>query len=244
MNENYEIVNLVYAAKKDTKAADDLIKKYLPFIKAETARFLKHSPKEGEDDELGISMFAFYESIMAYKKGKGAFLRFAATAIRNRLIDYYRQEHRHNGMMSLEEPIGKEEDEKNLLEQIADEKNEMDKVSERLATKEEIADFSRQLLEYDLSLSDIADSCPKQERTLSACLKALEYAKQNPGILEQMTSSKKLPISQLAKGSGVEKKTLERHRKYMVAILLAYTNGFEIIRGHLCQLKREGGQTI
>lgn len=33
-------------------------------------------------------------------------------------------------------------------------------------------------------------------------------------------------------------KTLERHRNYLVAILLAYTNGYEIIRGHLSRIHR------
>ena len=41
---------------------------------------------------------------------------------------------------------------------------------------------------------------------------------------------------QLAELSGVSRKTMERHRTYLVAILLAYTNGYEIIRGHLCQI--------
>ena len=49
-------------------------------------------------------------------------------------------------------------------------------------------------------------------------------------------ASGKLPITQLAAGANVERKTLERHRKYMMAVLLAYTNGFEIIRGHLGQM--------
>ena len=43
-------------------------------------------------------------------------------------------------------------------------------------------------------------------------------------------------MNELALGSGTERKTLERHRKYLVAILLAFTNGYTIIRGHLCQL--------
>ena len=46
----------------------------------------------------------------------------------------------------------------------------------------------------------------------------------------------RLPMSELAAGSGTDKKTMERHRKYLVAILLAFTNGYEIIRGHLCQI--------
>ena len=33
-------------------------------------------------------MFAFYESILSYRQEKGAFLRFASTGIRKRLIDY------------------------------------------------------------------------------------------------------------------------------------------------------------
>ena len=44
------------------------------------------------------------------------------------------------------------------------------------------------------------------------------------------------PWVRLAAGSGTDKKTMERHRKYLVAILLAFTNGYEIIRGHLCQI--------
>ena len=51
-----------------------------------------------------------------------------------------------------------------------------------------------------------------------------------------MERSGKLPIAELAFGAGAERKTLERHRKYLVAMLLAFTNGFEIIRGHLCRL--------
>lgn len=38
-------------------------------------------------------------------------------------------------------------------------------------------------------------------------------------------------MNQLVEGAKGERKTLERHRKYIIAILLAYTNGFEIIRG-------------
>ena len=51
-----------------------------------------------------------------------------------------------------------------------------------------------------------------------------------------MEDTGKLPMNELATGSGTDKKTMERHRKYLVAILLAFTNGYEIIRGYLCQL--------
>ena len=56
-------------------------------------------------------------------------------------------------------------------------------------------------------------------------------------MLEELEQTKKLPLNRLAEGSGVSRKTLERHRRYLVAVLLAYTNGYEIIRGHLRQMK-------
>ena len=84
----------------------------------------------------------------------------------------------------------------------------------------------------------MADNCPKQQRTLDACRKALQYARENPELLDTLLQTKRLPIGQLTAGSGVERKTLERHRKYMVALLLIYTNGYEIIRGHLKQVMK------
>ena len=98
----HEIVRSVAAAQKDAQAADALVRQYLPFIKAETAKFLKRIPVEGQDDELGIAMFAFHEAAMAYQSGRGSFLKLAAAAIRNRLIDYQRMEQRHAGHISLD----------------------------------------------------------------------------------------------------------------------------------------------
>ena len=56
--------------------------------------------------------------------------------------------------------------------------------------------------------------------------------------MEDLLGTRRLPISRLSEGSGVERKTLERHRKYMIALLLIYTNGYEIIRGHLKQVMK------
>jgi len=72
----------------------------------------------------------------------------------------------------------------------------------------------------------------------------LRYAKQQPQLLQQLLRSKKLPIRELADNTGVDKKILERHRKYLVAVLLAYTNGFEIIRDHLYQLQKKEVQQV
>ena len=234
MNQEHDLAEQVYAAKKNTLAADALVRQYLPFIKSETAKFIHRFPKEGEDDELSIAMFAFHEAVLKYQKIRGAFLKFAAVNIKNRLIDYTRRENRHMGIVSLDET--EEEDSRSMLEKLQDQRNEIQEKENQSAAKDEILQFSKELSKYGLSLTDISDNCPRQNRTLSACHQALSYAKQNPDVFEKLLGTKRLPISLLAEGSGVDRKTLERHRKYIIAILLAYTNGFEIIRGHLKQV--------
>ena len=81
MNDEHKIIQQVYAAKEDIQAADDLICAYLPFIKAETAKFLKRPPMEGQDDELSIAMMAFHEAIGGYSRTRGSFLKYAAMLI-------------------------------------------------------------------------------------------------------------------------------------------------------------------
>ena len=235
----HSIVFEVRAAQTDPAAADALIGQYMPFIRSETCKFT-HAPIEaGHEDELSIATLAFYEAALSYQRGRGAFLPYAAAAIRNRLIDHYRVEQRHGGTVSLDVPAG--EDGRLLSETLPDTRDEIAAYDLREATRAEIAEFGRQLASFGIGFSDVADNCPRQERTLAACRAVLDCARANPILLDKLLRTGRLPIRDLVLGSGVDKKTIERHRKYLVAILLAFTNGYEIIRGHLCQLTPRGG---
>ena len=236
MQDEHELIQQVYAAKEDMEAADRLIGSYMPFIKSVTAKFLKRPPMEGHDDELSIAMIAFHEAVRGYSRSRGAFLKYAAMIMKSRLIDYRRKEQRHGNVISLDAPAG--EDDAPLSDTIADETDHNEAYVVREATRAEIEELTRQMREFGVSLSDVADNCPKQQRTLEACRKALWYAKEHPELLDELLKTRRLPIARLSEGSGTERKTLERHRKYMVALLLIYTNGYEIIRGHLTQVMK------
>ena len=74
--------------------------------------------------------------------------------------------------------------------------------------------------------------------------RVLDSARGQPELLRKLSENGRLPVAELAEKTRTDRKTIERHRKYLVAILLAFTNGFEIIRGHLCQIAPpKGGQT-
>lgn len=233
MQKEHSVELWVLEAQQSAYAADALIERYLPFIRSETAKFLKRAPEE-QDDELSIAMLAFYEAAMGYKTGRGSFVRLAAAAIRNRLIDHHRQERRHKGILSYHAPQQDREDP--ILDLVADEKDHTDELVIREAARAEITEYAQQLQAFDLSLTDIADNCPKQNRTLRTCMEAVQYVKEDPALLQQLLRSKKLPLNQICAQTGADRKTLERHRKYLMAALLAFTNGFEIIRSHIHQL--------
>lgn len=232
----HQLLSRVNAAKKDSHAADELIASYMPFIRSETAKFLKRPP-DSSDDELSIAMFAFYEAIRSYSKLRGSFLNFAALQIKSRLIDYYRKEKRNMGQISLD---ASDDEKTELIDTIRDEHDEYAESELREATKQEIEELSVQMQDFGVSMSDVADNSPRQRRTLEICQKAVRYARNNPDILKDFLRTKKVPIAKLAEGADVERKSLERHRRYLVAVLLICTNGYEIMRGHIMQVLKGG----
>lgn len=238
MENNHQIVDLVYEAKENPQKADKLIRDYIPFIKSEASKSISRFCTEN-DDEFSIAMIAFHEAILVFERERGAFLSYASMLIRSRIIDYQRKERRHEGIISLHE---EGEDGKTLMDEVTDDDDYFETSAYRDATRDEIEELSAIMEEFGVSFSDVAENSPKQERTLESCAKAIRYGGNNIEILDKLMATKKLPLAELVKSSGVERKTLERHRKYILVMLLIHTNGYEIIRGHLKHvLKGEGG---
>lgn len=238
MEKEHQIVAAVLAAKEDNAKADELIRQYIPFIRAEASKFLGRLCTDS-DDAYSIAMIAFHESILGYRRERGAFLSYAALLIRSRLIDEQRKEARHQGHLSLDADRG--EDDRSLLEQVADHRNHYEESHNLEATQQEIAELAGVMADFGVTFADIADNSPRQDRTRLACLSTIRYAMENPALLNSLLETKKLPLQQLVLGSGSDRKTLERHRKYILAMLLIQTNGYEIIRGHLRHLWKKGG---
>lgn len=233
------IIEKVQAAKGNSMAADALIREYLPFIKSETSKVTGQSVNGSYEDELSIAMIGFHEAIESYSKIRGAFLKYASVVMRRKIIDYYRKEKRHMGQVSLDTPVSEGESD-TLITRLEEPKNVYEEIEMRDATAAEIRELAEQMKGFDLSLSDISDNCPKQARTLEACQRVIGYMRENPLLIRQTIADGRLPIKLLAEKAEVEKKTIERHRKYIMALVIIYSNGYEIIRGHLKQMNRLG----
>ena len=238
MGEEHEIVQRVYDAKGNSEAADLFISDYLPFIKVQVSKVMKRPVNINQDDEYSIGMIAFHEAINGYSKTRGNFLSYASLLIRNRLIDFWRKNDRHSQVISLQTQLSTSEEDSTMEDTIADEEDYSEEMAIREATKEEIMELSQQMTEFGVSLTDVADSSPKQERTLEACQQVAAYAASNRELMDDFLRTKRLPMKGLVDGTQVPRKTIERHRKYVVALMLIYSNGYEIIRGHLVEVMK------
>ena len=242
MQKDHRIIKAVYGAKKDPRKADELIRSYIPFIRSEAAKCISRVCTE-QDDEYSIALIAFHEAILGYERERGAFLGYASMLIKSRIIDYRRREARHQGQVSIYAESG--EDDRTILDEMADGRDRYEEAVNLEATKQEIAELSAVMARFGVSFSDVADHSPRQERTLEACTRAVRWAAGDELLLEELLRTGKLPMARLVQGSGAERKTLERHRKYILAMLLIQTNGYEIIRGHLRHVfKGKGGRSV
>ena len=236
MNEEHSIIQRVYDAKDDMTAADSFISDYIPFIKAKVSKLMKRPVNIQQDDEYSVAMIAFHEAINGYSKTRGTFLSYASLLMRNRIIDFWRKNNRHNQVISINAPTSNED--QTIEDSLTDDEDHEENLAIREATKEEIIELSTQLRAFDVSLTDIADNSPKQERTLAACKRVVAYVKEDAELMEDFLRTKRLPLKKLTDGSKVARKTIERHRKYIIGLLLIYTNGYEIIRGHLAEVMK------
>ena len=234
--DNTSIQSRVERARNDKSASDALIADYLQYIKSEASKASGRMVTE-HDEEFSIALIGFYDAIKTYEETRGAFLKYASVIIRNRLIDEHRREKRYAVPISLDEAVS-DDGEITIGDNLQDGKDEYSDIDFREATRKEIVELTMQLKGFGLTLNDIADNCPKQDRTLESCHKAVIYAIANPDLINAMKLTRKLPLATLVEGSGAERKTLERHRKYLVALLLVYSNGYEIIREHLKKVIR------
>ncbi|HHX18884.1 MAG TPA: sigma-70 family RNA polymerase sigma factor [Clostridiaceae bacterium] len=232
MHREQDMAERVYAARQDPDLTDDFIYQYLPFIKAETTRFLKRACDD-QDDELSIAMIAFHDAMKNYHSERGAFIPYASLVIRNRLTDYVRKEQRHRRVISLETQL---DDDLTLGDTVAADERDPLQDEDLQTTVAEIMEFKEQLQTFDITLDELVEQTPKQQRSLDICKKAIAFTIGDRALLQRVVETGRLPLKEIAEGAQVSRKTLERHRKYLVGIFLIFSNGYAYMRDHLNEM--------
>jgi RNA polymerase sigma factor len=223
------------AQSGESSVRERLIADYRPFILKVTSRFCKQYIDPARDDEFSIALIAFDEAISQFSPESGrSFTGFAETVIRRRLIDHVRKEQRH--VRSL--PAGSfhmEDDEEQFYTHAFNRQavlrfnQDQDAEERRL----EILEFTAEIAGYGIRFSDLAESSPKHEdsRILLQGI-GIRLARQDR-LFSSLRESRRLPVMELTELSGVSRKTIERNRKYLIAVALLVHGQYPYLKHYL-----------
>lgn len=236
----------VERAQQDEEYLEKFIKENQKFIKISAYKAVGHFITEN-DDEWSVSLIAFHEAVRSYAPSKGSFKAFAALVIKRRLADYYDSQARHRAEISLEPESmdGDVEDETATPLQL-EVRAESARLSEQQAAsisgsaaiRDEILAAQEILGRYGFSFFDLTDCSPKSEKTKKSCVRAVVTLLQNRDLLEKMRDSRALPAKEITKRSGLPRKILERHRKYIIAAAEIMDGEYPLLREYLDDIRK------
>ena len=220
---------ILLAAKQDD-AMTALAKKYNLFI-IRTASATSHKFVTQHDDEYVIALRAFCDAVKHFDpESQVSFEAYAKLVIKNRVIDYLKSESRHTGHLSLEDEMENGRD-------VADvESAEREEVTS--ATAHEIGMLSEVLSTYGIVFSELPEVSPKHQKTREECGRAVAYLIQNPNLVADMRKNHCLPIKILQESCNIPRKTLERHRKYIVTATEVCLGDYPVLAEYLRHIIR------
>lgn len=227
------------AAKTDERAFNELVESHKSWI-LRVASEVTHRYVTDSDDEWSIALMAFSEAVQSYEADKGSFRGLAAMVIRRRVVDYLRAEGRHSDELAVSPAAFEDsldEDEAGGVETQVQRRmaEEPDDTASR--ARAEIEEMQGILQLYGFSFFDLADASPKAEKTKQSCAQAVRTLLVTALLLAQMRFRRLLPIKELSAASGVVRKILERHRKYIIASAEILDGDFPILAGYLAYIK-------
>lgn len=229
---------LIRAIDGDDEARNMLIDMYTPFILKVAAQVSGRYIRVGEDDEVSVGMMAFNEAINSFNRAKNiAFLTFAETVIKRRLIDYYRKEKRYKNYIpfSALESDTDENSEASTINYIEAKKsiaeyNQMNQSDER---KQEIIEYTKVLNDYGISFSELVQISPKHEDARRRSMEVAKIIAVNADLMNHLKFKKGLPLKQILEKVDISRKTLERQRKYIIAIVMILDNNFPYLKEYI-----------
>ncbi|CQR47087.1 RNA polymerase sigma factor SigI [Paraliobacillus sp. PM-2] len=218
--------NIVYEVQLGNRALqNELLQAYKPYIAKCVSEVCKRYIDPTKDDEFSIGLFAFYEAINCYSKDKGSsFLSFARLVIKRKTIDYIRKEKTNSVVISLDK-VYEQEKSINPLE-IAAANKAYQVQQDNWNRRQEILLLSKQLQSYQLSMKELVNVSPKHKDARKNAIGIAYLLYKDVEMRAFVQKKKKLPMKELAKKVEVSKKTLERNRKYILAIFIMLDGEF------------------
>ncbi|MEN3004434.1 RNA polymerase sigma-I factor [Dehalobacterium formicoaceticum] len=218
-------------------AREQLIKRFRPLVIKTASSLCGRYIDADQDDEVSIGMLAVDQAIDTYKtEGGTSFFNYAEIVIKRRLIDHYRREQRLSRAIPFSSFGGDQQAENDgILNQIEHHQAMMEfqKKQESSDRREEIKQYTKLLNNYGISFSDLVSCAPKHEDARLRAMEAARLIAEQEELRTHLELKKELPLKQMAGLVKVSRKTLERQRKYIIAMTLIICGDFKFLQDYL-----------
>lgn len=217
----------------DRTLLNEIIDNYKPFIAKTVSSVCKRYIYE-TDDEFSIGLIAFNEAIEKYSPEKGSsLLSFSEVLIKRRVIDYIRKQTKsqHISMDLTYSSLEEESPGMVIVNELSLE--DYKKKSDADLRKEEILQFQTLLASFDLNFRDLVENSPKHSDARTNAILVAKVLVENSELKNFLMEKKRLPIKELEKMVDVSRKTIERNRKYIIAIALILSSDYLYMKDYL-----------
>lgn len=224
-----DLAERLILAKTDNKIMDDLILDYLPFIKKEVSKM--GSLGLDYSDRLSLGLFTFMKCVRQYDPAKGHFFSYVGVAIRNSLRDEGKKQATSEKLVVLYPqgdafdpyaPPGMRED------VLAYQAYTRSTTQANLA--EEVEQFNEDLARHDITFRELSAISPRQKRSRKLCLALAKAVIGDEEMHGRFCRTGRLPQAQLAARMAISIKTIEKYRRYIVALVIILSGDYPAIR--------------
>lgn len=208
------------AQEGDTAAREKLIAGHLGFIKKIVSKKTVGNEDIESRDEYSIGLMAFNEAVDSYKPGLRSFQSFAADVIKKRIIDYHRSRFSHHdrNIYPLDDSMP-----------VPESANPVEHVHVRL----EMECFVQSLSRYNVSLRDLVDETPRHADSRLLCVRIAKIIIGDPGLCQHFKKYRTVPLKMLLQKININRKTVERHRRYIIAICLVMLSELDTLKEYV-----------
>lgn len=223
---------IVLAQQGDDAIQNYLLKAYQPFIAKCVSEVCKRYIDPQQDDEFSIGLSAFNDAIFSFSSERGSsFFSFAKLVVKRRVIDYIRSVKKAPIAASLDEIYDIEQMENPL--EIAAANRIYFQEQDAWYRKEEIRDYKEKLHTYKLSLAELTEVSPKHRDARESAVRIARILFNDAALREHVRTKKRLPMKDLIKQVDVSKKTLERNRKFILAMFIVLNEDYIYLKDYL-----------
>jgi len=216
----------VLEAKINDEKRNTLIEENISFVVYIVSQTLGRYLQTENDVEFSIGLEAFNNAIDNYDRSKGNFEAFAASVIKNKIIDEMRANQRKPSWITHEDEMA----------------NLSDPVDYDL--KFEINEYNDVLKGYGLDIEKLAEISPNHRDTRLRAIKCAKLIAEDDRLKAYVIDKKNLPMALISKYKYETRRFAYANRQYILASSLVYINEFNQLSAWINELEGGGSDEI